>query len=219
MSWIITRHLCKSGGNNIRHRIGQYNKFSYSGYNRCKKISKHIFSSRKYKHLIYIKQKNRYNIVCQVNNSTTRLRHMGSLMASDIFYLAKKNMGRWWEGRMIDAIVPECIRIITNNKRYSSFDELLMKHKRTLLGYILRRMNIRMDMITSCLYLPDNHSSVKLIRNYLLHIKLSKVKIYSNSRYQYVNVSTCIENFMNQRKYYKSKKAWKIVGSRRGTLT
>lgn len=49
MSWIITRHLYKSGGNNIAWRIGQYNKRSSLGYITCNQISTYFKHSKKNK--------------------------------------------------------------------------------------------------------------------------------------------------------------------------
>ena len=49
MSWVITRHLSKSGGNNIRYRIGQFNKRSSSAYKTCRHISTCLIRSKKYK--------------------------------------------------------------------------------------------------------------------------------------------------------------------------
>ena len=44
MSWVIARHLCKSGNNNIRFRIGQFNKWS-SPKAMCKKRSTELLNS------------------------------------------------------------------------------------------------------------------------------------------------------------------------------
>lgn len=44
MSWVIARHLCKSGNNNIRFRIGQFNKWS-SPKAMCKKLSTELLNS------------------------------------------------------------------------------------------------------------------------------------------------------------------------------
>ena len=45
MSWVVTRHLFKSGGNNIRFRIGQFNKFSSSQMLHCKNLSTALMCS------------------------------------------------------------------------------------------------------------------------------------------------------------------------------
>jgi len=45
MSWVITRHLCKSGGHQIRFRIGQFNKRSSSNMVHCKQLSTSIMQS------------------------------------------------------------------------------------------------------------------------------------------------------------------------------
>ena len=45
MSWIITRHLCKSGGHQIRFRIGQFNKRSSSKMVHCKQLSTALMQS------------------------------------------------------------------------------------------------------------------------------------------------------------------------------
>ena len=45
MSWVVTRALCKSGGNDIRWRIGQYNKFSSLKMLHCKKLSTALMHS------------------------------------------------------------------------------------------------------------------------------------------------------------------------------
>ena len=49
MSWVVSRHLNKSGGNNITYRIGQYNKFSHSGFARNKQISQMLVQSSHFK--------------------------------------------------------------------------------------------------------------------------------------------------------------------------
>ena len=45
MSWVVSRALCKSGGNDIRWRIGQYNKFSSLKMLHCKKLSTALMHS------------------------------------------------------------------------------------------------------------------------------------------------------------------------------
>ena len=45
MSWVVTRHLFKSGGNHIWWRIGQYNKFSSLKMLHCKKLSTALMHS------------------------------------------------------------------------------------------------------------------------------------------------------------------------------
>jgi len=67
MSWVITRHLNKSGGNNIKYRIGQFNKFSYSGFKRTKQLCLNIQHSLKYKQ---IQQKLRISRKENVLNNT-----------------------------------------------------------------------------------------------------------------------------------------------------
>jgi hypothetical protein len=49
MSWVIARHLYKSGDNNICWRIGNYNKFSYSNFLKKKEFSQKYKHSRQYK--------------------------------------------------------------------------------------------------------------------------------------------------------------------------
>jgi hypothetical protein len=45
MSWVVSRHLYKSGGNDIQYRIGNYNKFSSSKMVRCKRLSNALMAS------------------------------------------------------------------------------------------------------------------------------------------------------------------------------
>ena len=45
MSWVVSRHLFKSGGNNIHFRIGQFNKFSSSQMLHCKNLSTALMCS------------------------------------------------------------------------------------------------------------------------------------------------------------------------------
>ena len=49
MSWVIARHLYKSGNHNIYWRIGNYNKFSYSNFLKKKKFSQKYKHSQQYK--------------------------------------------------------------------------------------------------------------------------------------------------------------------------
>ena len=45
MSWVVSRSLYKSGGNNIQFRIGQFNKFSSSQMLHCKNLSTALMCS------------------------------------------------------------------------------------------------------------------------------------------------------------------------------
>lgn len=49
MSWVITRRLLKSGGNNIYWRIGNYNKYSSMQCQTLRKIYTSIPTSKRYK--------------------------------------------------------------------------------------------------------------------------------------------------------------------------
>ena len=48
MSWVISRHLSKSGGNHIKYRIGQYNKFTSSKLLQCRQLSNSLIISPHY---------------------------------------------------------------------------------------------------------------------------------------------------------------------------
>jgi len=48
MSWVISRRLNKSGGNNIHYRIGNFNRFSSKACRKWNKISNGYTSSKQY---------------------------------------------------------------------------------------------------------------------------------------------------------------------------
>jgi len=48
MSWVISRHLSKSGGNHIKYRIGQYNKFTSSKLLQSRQLSNALIISPHY---------------------------------------------------------------------------------------------------------------------------------------------------------------------------
>ena len=48
MSWVISRHLSKSGGSHIKYRIGQFNKFTSSKLLQCRQLSNALIISPHY---------------------------------------------------------------------------------------------------------------------------------------------------------------------------
>ena len=97
MSWVISKHLNKGGGNNIAYRIGQFNKYTYSKFKKkqhlvtkiinspkCKEIQQKLFRSRKANIL-----NNTYSAI----DEYTRAKRMYSSLHSKKFfkYIKKKN--------------------------------------------------------------------------------------------------------------------------------
>lgn len=62
MSWVIARHLIKSGNNNVKYRIGNFNKWSSTLFQRRKKLAQEARSSPKHNCIIteYITRLDRY---------------------------------------------------------------------------------------------------------------------------------------------------------------
>lgn len=63
MSWVITKHLCKSAGNNIWWRIGNYNKYSLKQCQVLKKIYTSLHKTKKYKEFSKIIDTTKYDII------------------------------------------------------------------------------------------------------------------------------------------------------------
>jgi len=97
MSWVISKHLNKGGGNNIKFRIGQFNKFSYSGFRRSKQLSLELQRSPKYKYiqnkLAICRQENVLDNTYSAIDEYTRAKRMYySLHSSKFFkYIKQKN--------------------------------------------------------------------------------------------------------------------------------
>ena len=68
MSWVITRHLFKSGSNNISCCIGRYNNFSSYKCQQLKNRAKHILRSKKYKDFTVRKTKPLYDAIDEFIN-------------------------------------------------------------------------------------------------------------------------------------------------------
>lgn len=96
MSWVITRYVSKSGGNNIKYRIGQFNKFSYSGFVRTKQLSKTLVQSPNYKRFQRkIKNSRQSNILYNTYGSIdeyTRAKRLYTLHSKKFFtYISGRN--------------------------------------------------------------------------------------------------------------------------------
>ena len=191
MSWVISRYLCKSGNNNINYRIGNYNKFSYSKFLKCRVIAYEIRGKA-------------FDIIS--NNALPN--EMGPITCR------RMDPKRPW---MFDWVIPRCIDIINNNKRYRTFDMLLKKYKRSLLGYIFKSWGIAIISIyTLCELLPNHHPSVLNFRNYLLKIDRLHDKCMSkehnrafwrgvNEEGTYIDVKTFLYNYDKHRALLQSR--------------
>jgi len=96
MSWVITRHLQKSGGNNLKYRIGQYNKFSHSGFKRTKQLSEALVQSPNYQRFqCKIKKSRQSNILYNTYGSIdeyTRAKRLYMLHSKKFFtYISDRN--------------------------------------------------------------------------------------------------------------------------------
>ena len=90
MSWVVSRHLNKSGGNNITYRIGQYNKFSHSGFARNKQISQMLVQSSHFKNfqdtMLASRQANILYNTYSCIDEYTRAKRMYSSLSSEQFF-------------------------------------------------------------------------------------------------------------------------------------
>ena len=130
MSWVIARHLYKSGNNNIHWRIGNYNKFSYSRFHAKKQISDEFISSDIYK---FLQQKEfllgetwrkQYKIkrILRLIDIYTRNKRMSFCVRPKILLRNKINMQREWGNiygyEITDVIFKNCKNIQTLNRKY-----------------------------------------------------------------------------------------------------
>ena len=140
MSWVIARYLCKSGGNNIRFRIGQFNKWS-SPKAMCKKLSTALSKSC----LVEKFQKNKNMRVYETINNYVSFKTLykdgegwskmwwsklalmdmwGKLYSQEIIANYTKSF-KHWSGSLkkYDPIIRQ--KFIHKNNKYSSMDTIL----------------------------------------------------------------------------------------------
>ena len=140
MSWIISRHLYKSGGNNISFRIGHFNKGS-SPKAMCKKLSTSLLQSG----LLEKFQKNKKLKVYETINNYIRFKTLyedgagrskiwlskialmdmwGKLYSQEIISNYTKSFSHWSGSlKKYDPIIKQ--KFINRNKKYSSMDTII----------------------------------------------------------------------------------------------
>ena len=145
MSWVITRKLTKSGGNNIAYRIGHFNKWS-SPKAMCKYFSNNLILSG----LLEKFQKNKkINIYTTIDSyvSIKRLYQIGQsrkkvweskiafidmwakLYTREIMYNYKKGFSHW--NGSFKQYEPKIHKIfIKRNKKYNSMNDIILYNGR-----------------------------------------------------------------------------------------
>ena len=152
MSWVITRTLCKSGGNNISYRIGQFNKWS-SPKAMCKYISNNLIHSGL---LETFQKKKNIKIYSTIDKYVTikSLYHIGhsrkkvweskialidmwaKLYTHEIIYNYKSGFSHWYGSfKKYGPIIHK--KFIKRNKKYNSMNYITSYSERyTLKKYI-----------------------------------------------------------------------------------
>jgi len=106
MSWVITRHLLKCGGNNINWRIGNYNNYSSKQCQTLRKIYTYLPNSKRYKYFLKnINQSLYTDIDIYVSNKI--IRPSTSCFTPPRAYLT--NWCKNYSGKIADKIFRKCV--------------------------------------------------------------------------------------------------------------
>lgn len=153
MSWVITRHLTKSGGNNIYFRIGQFNKRSSYCYTVSRINSSNVVQSSRYKYyqqkltstrklnILHNDYSMQYKDVSTFMGKTYAREIINKITASvsrpSLYIKFYKRTRKNPEVSYKQHFIIECLRVISKSTRYNSMNRALKnKTGHSLLAYI-----------------------------------------------------------------------------------